>query len=377
MMTNLAILGSTGSIGQTTLKVATHLGIKIVALSAYSQIDKLIEQIKIYKPEYVAIGDEIQAQRLKELFPHLVIGVGQEGYKQLVSLDAVESVVIAITGTAALIPTLKAIEARKKIALASKEVLVCAGELVMQKAKELGVPILPIDSEHSAVFQCLQGQSKKEVKKITLTASGGPFLKFSKNELEKVSVQQALKHPNWQMGAKVTIDSSTLMNKALEMIEAYYLFDLKLDQIGAIIHPQSYVHCFVEWVDGNLIAHLHNPDMSYPIQYALAYPNRVPGMFPSADFSKYAHLEFLEPDTGRFLAINFAYEVLKKGLSYPCYMNAANEVLVQRFLKQQISWMEISVKLEALLARHAPFQLNSLDAVLEMDKQARLEALSI
>lgn len=284
---------------------------------------------------------------------------------------------MAIAGMEALTPTLQAIHSGKTIGLANKEILVSAGELITQLARDKGVFLIPIDSEHSALFQCLEGKKPHEVRRLILTASGGPFRTFSKERLAQVTLEETLRHPTWNMGKKITVDSSTLMNKGLEMIEAYWLFQVPLEKIDVIIHPQSIVHSFVEFVDGTLLAQLSPPDMWYPVQYALTYPERKKKDSPPFDFRRYGHLEFFPPDHAKFPTLRLAKDALEKGGSFPCYLNAINEVLVTRFLKRNISWQGIIQRLELLMSQHQKNALFSLEEVIVTDQKAREEAYNI
>jgi 1-deoxy-D-xylulose-5-phosphate reductoisomerase len=375
-MKKIAVLGSTGSIGKSTLRIADHLSstLKVTALAAHSNVELLVEQIKRYNPEIACIYQPEKVQQLRSLFPHIRIVCGDEGLEEIVSHTSVDFVVMAIVGMEALKPTIKAIEAKKTIGLASKEVLVSAGEYISQLAKKHDVLILPIDSEHSALFQCLEGRKRDEVRRVILTASGGPFRQFDKDRLDRVTVEQALAHPTWNMGPKVTIDCSTLLNKGLEMIEARWFFNLPCEKIEVIIHPQSIIHSFVEFIDGSILAQINEPNMIYPIQYALTYPERKSSMFPPFDFLKNNHLTFLPPDLEKFPALRLAQESMKVGASSPAFLNAANEVLVKRFLKKEIGWSAIASLLEKLLARHRVVPVESLEAILDVDYHARKEA---
>jgi 1-deoxy-D-xylulose-5-phosphate reductoisomerase len=283
-------------------------------------------------------------------------------------------VISAIAGTLGLQPTVAAIQAQKQIGLANKEALVSGGDFMMKQAKQRGVSIIPIDSEHSAIFQCLNGEKSQNIRRVILTSSGGPFRSWSEEQLEQVTVEQALQHPTWKMGPKVTIDSSTLMNKGLELIEAKWLFDLTLEQIEVVIHPQSIIHSLVEFVDGSMMAQMSEPSMIIPIQYAMTYPERCCGMLKPFDFLKNGILQFFIPDQRKFRCLALAFEAIRQGGSLPCYMNAANEVLVQRFLKKEISWKEIGIKLEELMSQHEVVPVDSLDTILAIDALAREEA---
>ena len=375
-MKRIAVLGCTGSIGVNTLNVIRHLPeeFQVTALAAKSNIDLLEKQIKEFSPKLVAVFEKEKAQELQKKFPNLEIIAGMEGLKAAASFSEVDFVVSAITGTLGLIPTIAALEAKKDVGLANKEALVSGGSLVMSLAKKNHVKILPIDSEHSAIFQCLHKEDKKAIKRIIVTASGGPFRTFDESKLAEITVESALKHPTWSMGPKVTIDSSTLMNKGLEVIEAHWLFDMPVDQISVVIHPQSIIHSMVEYVDNSIIAQLGYTDMKIPIQYALSYPERFQGTFPIFDFMKYPTLQFYAPDTQRFRCLDLAYESLKSGGTLPCYMNAANEVLVNRFLDKQISWLDIPRKLEELMSKHQVYPVESLETILATDSLAREEA---
>lgn len=376
-MKKLAILGSTGSIGRSTLRIVQHLPelFSVATLAAHRNIELLAEQIETFHPELVAVYDEGKAALLKSRFPHLTIVSGEEGLALAASHGSVDFVVMAIVGTQALKPTLAAIQAKKNLGVASKEIFVAAGELISGLVAQKGVTLLPIDSEHSALFQCLEGRDLSEVRRLILTASGGPFRQFTQNQLDSITVEQALQHPTWNMGPKVTIDCSTLINKGLEMIEARWLFGLPAEKIEVVIHPQSIIHSCVEFIDGSILAQMSEPDMIYPIQYALTYPKRSLGMFPPFDFFKHDKLEFYPPDHQKFPALNLVYESLRLGKSAPCFLNAANEVMVARFLRKEISWREIVKKLEKLLSRHHVVEPESIEAVLEVDKKARSDAL--
>lgn len=375
----IALLGSTGSIGQSTLKVAAHLkdNIQVVALAAHSNIDRLEEQARAFHPEVLAVYDVNKALELEKRIPHIPVLAGMAGLEAVATHTNVNFVVSAIVGAKGIRPTLKAIEAGKSVGLANKEVLIAAGDLIMKRVREKGVSLIPIDSEHSAIFQCLNGEEAEGVRRIVLTASGGPFRNYSEEELNQVTPSCALKHPNWSMGKKVTIDSSTLMNKGLEVIEAHHLFGVNLDQIDVVVHPQSLIHSFVEFVDGSLLAQMAEHDMIIPIQYALTYPSRAKGIVSCFDFLKYSKLEFYHPDYTRFPCLGLAYEAARNGGSLPCFMNAVNEVLVDRFLNGTIAWIEIGQKLETLMSRHRICPINDLETIFAVDQEAREEAISI
>jgi len=375
-MKKIALLGSTGSIGTSTLRIVQHLphSFQITALAAHSNHRLLAEQIACFNPQIACIYCPEYAPALKARFPHVHIVTGDEGLAEIVAHSSVDYVVMAIVGMRALKPTIEAIKAGKTIGLASKEVLVSAGEYISHLAKQKGVTLLPIDSEHSAIFQCLERRKHEEIRRVILTASGGPFRKHSREQLDSVTVEEALAHPTWNMGPKVTIDSSTLANKGLEMIEARWFFDLPPEKIEVVIHPQSIIHSFVEFVDGSMIAQISEPNMIYPIQYALTYPERQIGMFPPFDFLKNSQLTFFPPDLDRFPALRLAQESLKCGKSLPAFYNGANEVLVERFLNKEISWNSIAGLLEKLLSRHQAIAAESLEAILSIDQLAREEA---
>ena len=373
----LTILGSTGSIGVQTLQVARHLGLEVVSLAACGSIDLLFQQIQEFSPKIVAVFDERKAQELRERSPSTHIVSGVEGLKEAASYDESDLVISAITGAAGIAPTIAAIQSKKTIALANKEVLVAAGDLVMSLAQENGVEILPVDSEHSALFQCLENKKKEDVRRLILTASGGPFFHSSREFLEKITVEQALAHPSWKMGSKVTVDSSTLMNKGLEVIEAFHLFQRPLEEIEVVVHPQSVIHSMVEMRDGSMFAQMSEPSMLIPIQYAITWPERREGILPPFSFMKYPKLEFFAPEKGKFICLELAYEALRQGGSFPCYLNAANEILVKRFLQKEISWLEIGQKLERLLSLHKKNNKMTLESIFFVDAEARREALTI
>lgn len=376
LMKKIIIIGSTGSIGVNSLKIAKHLKneLQVVGLAAKSNIDLLEKQAKEFSPKIIAVFDEDKALELQKRLPHIEVVGGMEGIKAVASFSEADFVVSTMTGTLGLIPTLAAIDAGIDVGLANKEALVSGGNLVMKRVKEKNIRLLPIDSEHSAIFQCLNGETKSEVSRLILTSSGGPFRLFSKEELSKATISQALAHPTWVMGPKVTIDSSTLMNKGLEVIEAHYLFDMPVDKIDVVVHPQSVIHSMCEFIDGSTIAQMGEPSMIVPIQYALTYPERKAGLMKPFDFIKYNKLEFFIPDLEKFKCLRLAYDAVKQGGSLTCYMNAANEVLVNRFIEGQISWVDISDKLEKLMQQHHNIQITSIEDVLEVDALARREA---
>lgn len=372
-MKTLSIVGSTGSIGQNTLKIAAHLEgeFQIVALSAHSNLEKLLPQIDQFHPRCVAVFDSEKAKQLRKLRPNLEVLEGIEGICAAAAHPDAEMTVSAMTGTLGLLPTVAAIKAGKTIALANKEALVSGGNIVMELAKKHGVSIIPIDSEHSAIFQCLQGEDITQIRRLILTSSGGPFRQKTLEELQLATLEDALKHPTWTMGPKVTIDSSTLMNKGLELIEAHWLFGVGIDKIDVVVHPQSIIHSLVEYRDGSMLAQMSEPTMIVPIQYALTFPDRKPGLLPPYDFIKNSQLTFFPPDFQKFKCLKLAFEAIKQGGSFPCFMNAANEVLVHRFLNKEISWIDIGNKLEKLMCEHQSEQLDQVEQVMVVDREAR------
>ena len=375
-MKRISILGSTGSIGKQTLDVVRQHKDKfeVVAISANSSVDLLLEQIKEFKPKYVAVYDRLSAIKLKSMIPsdiNIEVLSGMEGLKAISSLDEIDVLLTAIVGMIGLVPTLEAIKKGKDIALANKETLVCAGNLVMNEAKKYGVSILPVDSEHSAIFQCLNGEKNKEIEKIILTASGGPFRGKKKEDLLNVTKNQALKHPNWSMGRKISIDSSTLMNKGLEVIEAKWLFDVEHNQIDVVVHPQSIIHSMVQFIDSSVIAQLGCPDMRLPIQYALSYPDRIECDFERLNLAKIATLTFEQPDMDTFPCLKLAYDTLKMGGTYSAVLNSANDVLVNEFLEDKIGFYDIPYYIEKTLEAHNSISEPTVEDILEIDRWTR------
>lgn len=372
-MKKIGILGSTGSVGKKALQVIQHLSneLRVVTLAAKSNIDLLEIQAKMFSPELVAVWDENQAIKLQKRLPHIPVLGGEEGVIAVATHSSVDLLLSAISGFSGILPTLRALEAKKNIALANKEVLVAAGELVIEQVKKNHIHLIPVDSEHTALFQCIQGEKKTDIRKMVLTASGGPFREYSHEMLKTVNIHQALSHPNYKMGSKVTIDSSTLMNKGLELIEAYYLYDVPIDKIEVVVHQEQVIHSFVEFIDGSILAQLCEPDMFIPIQYALTYPERKPGILPPFDFVKYSTLHFSKADTDRFRCLALAYHALREGGSMPCFMNAANEVLVGRFLQNEIGWLEIGQKLERLMHQYQVEKTNDFAHLMNVDAEAR------
>lgn len=374
----IAILGSTGSIGRQTLDVVKSNPdyFEVEVLTAQSNADLLIEQAREFHPNVVVIVNEDFYEKVNQALKSESIKVfaGASSLESVVAMDSIDLVVTALVGYAGLKPTMKAIESGKNIALANKETLVVAGELITRLAREKGASILPVDSEHSAIFQCLAGEIHNPVEKIILTASGGPFLGMTKGELAKVTKAQALKHPNWNMGAKITVDSATLMNKGLEVIEAKWLFGLSQDQVEVIVHPQSIIHSLVQFEDGSIKAQLGLPDMRLPIQYALTYPLRLKTDFPRFDFANYPELTFRKPDTETFRNLALAFEAMARGGNAPCVLNAANEVAVAEFLNDRLPFLGISEVIEQCLLKMDHIKKPSLEDYVETDKETRIKA---
>jgi len=375
----IAVLGSTGSIGTQALDVISRYPdrFEAYALVANNQVDRLLEQVRRFKPEVVVIANESKYAALKEALSDLPVKVwaGAEAIEQVVQNTEIDIVLTAMVGFSGLKPTISALKARKTIALANKETLVIAGELITRLAQENRAAILPVDSEHSAIFQCLNGEGSNEIEKILLTASGGPFRNFSMSQLQQVTREQALHHPNWNMGAKVTIDSSTLMNKGLEMIEARWLFDVNPSQIEIIVHPQSIIHSMVQFKDRSIMAQLSLPDMRMPIQYAFSYPERIPSDVKPVNFFELSTLTFEKPDTKRFRNLGLAYESIEKGGNMPCIMNAANEIAVELFLQEKIGFLQMSELIEQTLTKTVFIQNPSLEDYIQTDTEAREIAL--
>jgi 1-deoxy-D-xylulose-5-phosphate reductoisomerase len=376
----IAILGSTGSIGTQALDVikANPQHFSAEVLAAYSNADLLIKQAQEFDPNAVVIVDESKYLLVKEALKDTDVKVyaGSKALEQIVEMDSIDLVLTAIVGYAGLASTLNAIQHQKNIALANKETLVVAGDLVTKLAYEKAVNIYPVDSEHSAIFQCLAGEFENKIEKIYLTASGGPFRGKTKEFLMQVKKEQALKHPNWTMGAKITIDSASLMNKGLEVIEAKWLFQLKPEQIDVIVHPQSIIHSIVQFNDGSMKAQMGLPDMKLPIQYAMAYPQRVQSDFPRFDFLNYPQLTFEKADTTTFRNLELAYQAMKKGGNSACVLNAANEVVVDAFLKDKISFLEMSDVIEKCLSQVPFISTPTYENYVESDRETRQLALS-
>ena len=374
MVRSISILGCTGSIGRQTAAVAEHTGIRVAALTANRKIDLLEQQARKFKPDFVAVYDEEAAKAFKLAVADtpIRVGSGMEGLLEAATLPESDCVVTAVSGAVGLKPTLAAIDAKKRIALANKETLVCAGDLVMARAAARGAEIVPVDSEHSAIFQCLMGRGAGELKKILLTGSGGPFRGRRREELEAITPEEAVRHPNWSMGAKISVDSSTLMNKGLEFVEAMHLFGVTPDDIQVVIHPQSVIHSMVELVDGTVIAQLGVPDMGLPIQLALTYPERKPSMFQHLDFWKLRDLSFEEPDLVNFPCLRLAMDCARRGGTAPCVMSAANEVAVHKFLRHELGYNRIYDAAAEAVERVGVVAADDLDTILEADAAARV-----
>jgi 1-deoxy-D-xylulose-5-phosphate reductoisomerase len=372
----IVVLGATGSIGESTLKVARDIPerVEIVGLAANSNAEKLAAAANEVRSESVCLVDTTKIDILRkalEYEPRIL--VGEEGLREIACLTDAEMVLVAIVGTGGLRPALAAIEEGKDLAVASKEILVMAGEIVMRETRENGVRVLPVDSEHNAIFQCLDGRPS-EVRRIVLTASGGPFRETAASEFVELTPEEALKHPTWNMGPKITIDSATLFNKGLEMIEAHWLFGVEMKRIEVVIHPQSIVHSMVEFADGSTIAQLSYSDMCFPIQYAVTWPDRVPNTLPPLDFSKLSKLEFFPPRYDDFPALNLARRAGEIGATLPAVMNAANEVAVAAFLDRQLHFPQVWQIVGQVMNRHTPVAHPDLDAILQADQWARVQA---
>ena len=377
-MKNIIILGSTGSIGRSTLEVVKQVQerYKVTGLAAGSNLSLLREQVRKFKPDVVSVKEGLAA-KFRQMLPRGIkveVVSGTKGLEKVATLPQGEMVVSALVGGVGLLPTLAAIRAGKNIALANKECLVMAGEIIMAEAEKGGIKVLPIDSEHSAIFQCLVGHRKDDLRRIILTASGGPFLTCSQKKMRAVTPEMALAHPNWQMGKKVSVDSATLMNKGLEVIEAHYLFGVPVKQIAVYIHPQSSIHAFVEYIDGSLIAQLSYPDMKVPIAYALSYPERLPLSAPRLNLLEIEKLTFLAPDRQRFPALDLAYRAIQEGGGLPVVLSAANEVAVEAFLERRLRFTQIAEIIERVMNRFGRKKLKTVEEILECDRWAREKA---
>ena len=372
----IAILGSTGSIGTQALEVISENNslFEVYALTANNNVELLIEQSRKFKPEMVAIGNEDHYIRLRDALSDMPVKVfaGADSIAQVAEMQPIDIVLTAMVGYSGLKPTINAIKAGKKIALANKETLVVAGEMIRDLASTYHAPIIPVDSEHSAIFQCLAGEGNNPIEKLILTASGGPFRTKSMYELEHVTSAQALKHPNWEMGAKVTIDSASLMNKGFEIIEAKWLFGVLPEQIQVVVHPQSIIHSMVQFVDGSIKAQLGMPDMKLPIQYSFTYPERLKTNFPRFDFDACSQFTFEKPDQERFRNLAFAYYVMEKGGNMPCILNAANEIVVAEFLKDKIGFLQMSDIIENVLSKSEFIAKPTYDDYVNTDRIVRI-----
>jgi 1-deoxy-D-xylulose-5-phosphate reductoisomerase len=378
---SIALLGSTGSIGKQALEVVQAYPEKftVEVLTAQNNADILIEQAIQFKPNVVVIGNEDHYTKVKEALQrhNIKVYTGDDALASVVQMDTIDVVLTALVGYSGLKPTIRAIEAGKNIALANKETLVVAGELITRLAREKGVNIYPVDSEHSAIFQCIVGEFHNPIEKIILTASGGPFRGKKRDALAAVTKAQALKHPNWTMGAKITIDSATLMNKGLEVIEAKWLFGLQADQVEVVVHPQSIIHSMVQFEDGSIKAQMGLPDMRLPIQFALSYPERLKSNFPRFDFTDYPALTFEKPDMETFRNLALSFEALRKGGNMPCVLNAANEIVVAEFLQDKIGFLTMSEIVEKCLEKADFIRNPSFDDYVNTDKETRIKALEL
>ena len=378
-MKKVILLGSSGSIGESTCKVARALPekMKLVGLGVAKSTDRMLEQAKEFGVKALAVSDPQAAEKVKSRLPQgTQFYPGPEGLARMVEETEADMVLVAIVGTAGLAPALAALRSGKDLAVASKEILVLAGSAVMAEAKKRKKQVLPVDSEHNAIFQCLVGANEKEVRKVILTASGGPFRQSSAQAMEKVTLAQALKHPTWSMGQKITIDSATMFNKGLEMIEAHWLFGLPMRQVDVVVHPQSIVHSLVEFIDGSVLAQLSVTDMCFPIQYAVTYPERMPSGLPPLDLAKLGTLSFEQPDEKRFPALRLAREAGEQGGTLPGVLNAANEVAVEAFLAERISFPRIWGMVEEVMKKHQTEKEPTLEAIIDADRWARGEAKS-
>jgi 1-deoxy-D-xylulose-5-phosphate reductoisomerase len=378
----ISILGSTGSIGCNTLRVIEALGpeqFRVVALAAGRNTAKLAEQVSRFQPELVSVRDEEAKEEIKVALQRAGVSaprilLGESGLVEVATHEKADCVVSATVGAVGFVPTLRALEAGKRVALANKETLVMAGELMTRAAEKSGAELLPVDSEHNALHQCLRGETRSEVRRIILTASGGPFRTRDKAAIQSATVNEAMQHPTWNMGAKITIDSATLMNKGLEVIEAHWLFGYGADEISIVVHPESVVHSMIELIDGSVIAQMGITDMRHAIQYALTYPERCPSELPSLDVARLSSLHFEEPDLERFPCISLAYRALRTGGTLPAAMNAANEEAVQAFIDERISLSDVPLVIESVMNQHETAAASDLNSVLSADRSARATA---
>ncbi len=375
-MKRLTILGSTGSIGRSTLEVVANnrQSLKVVALAAGRNIDLLESQIKTFSPEVVAVADEGTALALSKRVNGVSVLTGAEGVDSVASYEQSDFVISSIVGSAGLMPTMAAIRAGKTVGLANKEALVMAGQIVMAEARKRGVKIIPVDSEHSAIFQCIEGHKRTGIRRIILTASGGPFVGRKKKELEDITVKDALKHPNWSMGKKISIDSATLMNKGLEVIEACWLFDMPPEKVSVLIHPQSIVHSLVEFIDRSCLAQMSMPDMKGPISYALSYPDRIVDPIPPLELDMIGTLTFRMADSETFPCLSYAYDAIRAGGTMPCVLNASNEEAVNAFLDGRIGFNKISSVIRKTVDSHKARAVSSLEDIMDADRWSREKA---
>ncbi|MCM8795717.1 MAG: 1-deoxy-D-xylulose-5-phosphate reductoisomerase [Candidatus Omnitrophica bacterium] len=379
-MQRIAVLGSTGSVGRNTLEVIKAFPHKfcVVGLTTNSRIDILYQQIRDFQPALIAVKDEVAARRLEQRLNlkkyKYKLFVGKEGLKEIVKDKRIDKILLAISGADALLPLLSAIENKKDIALANKEALVMAGRIIIEKAKRNKVKILPVDSEASAIWQCLEGQDKKKLKNIYLTASGGPFRRMQRSQLKDISINRVLKHPRWKMGKKISVDSATLMNKGFEVLEIMSLFNVSLDKIKVVIHPEAIIHSMVEFIDGSILAQLSVTDMRLPIQYALSYPRRLPSKLPAIDFFRLKALHFEKPNLKHFPCLELAYQAGLKMGTMPAVLNAANDISVNAFLEKKLDFVSIPVVIEKVLSRHKNITNPDLENILSADSWARDEA---
>jgi len=374
MARNLSILGSTGSIGTQTIDVAKKLQMNICGIAAYKNVELLKKQIEELQPKVACIVDDSYYSQLKPYHSrNTKIVAGIDGLLEVASLDEADIVLNALVGISGLLPTIEAIKHKKIIALANKETLVTGGKIIRNYLKEYNTTILPVDSEHSAIFQCLVGENKKDINKIILTASGGPFRGKKYDEIKNAKVNEVLSHPTWSMGKKITVDSATLLNKGFEVIEAMFLFDIAIDKIEVVIHPQSIIHSMIEFIDGSIKAQLSVPDMRLPIEYSLTYPNRGSQIINHLDFTKVNYLTFEKPDLETFILLKLAFECAKKGKSYPIVLNAANEIAVEMFLNGKISFGMLMELVYQMIEEHEPIQINNIEEIIWLDNYIRQE----
>jgi len=376
MSVGVSVLGSTGSVGETTLRVIREMGgaFRVVGLAAGSRVERLMEQIEEFSPEVVSVAGAEDARRIAARFPRLEVTYGPHGATQVADAPGVQTVVAAIVGAAGLAPTLKAVQRGKRVALANKEALVMAGRLVMEAARKSGAEILPVDSEHCAVFQCSKGESPKHIRRILLTASGGALRDLPLDQLEEAPPERVLRHPTWRMGRKITVDSATMMNKGLEVIEAHHLFGLPLEKISVLMHRESIVHSLVEFVDGSVLAQMAEADMALPVQYALTYPARKPGPTPALDLAHIASLSFAEPDPGRYPCLELARQAARTSEAHKVALNSANEEAVRAYLEGRISYGAIPRLIRKVLESTVPASLDSLEHILALDRKSRQAA---